>query len=177
MCTRLPARYTRPSRPGVDTVVVPAGLPPSTEPWNCAPPAIRAVVAFGKFHSSFGPRSVTGSPGLPEPVLVLTSASSASRLTITVAPAGMPLNTRSAACAVVPMESVTVKTCRALVPSPVKVTVGPAVATVPVAVAAPAHFDRSAMVVRSDAYLSPAAASWICCPGGVSTTLPDVVPR
>ncbi|OKI14029.1 hypothetical protein A6A07_12635 [Streptomyces sp. CB03911] len=91
-------------------------------PWNWAWPVSRAVVAVGKFHSSLGRRSVVGSPGMPVPVYVLITGLADSMLTITVAPAGMRANSRPIMPPVEPARfPATLKTCRALVPSPVKV--------------------------------------------------------
>ncbi len=54
--------------PGMLMVVVPAGLPAITEPWNWALPRICAAVEVGKFHISRERSSVVGSPARPVPV-------------------------------------------------------------------------------------------------------------
>ncbi|GAA3022279.1 hypothetical protein GCM10020229_37070 [Kitasatospora albolonga] len=170
--TRFPATYTRPLKPGVWMVVVPVLLALIREPWNWAPPMMVVVAAFGKFHSRFGRSSVNGSPSSPVPVLVLITGLVPSMLMMTVAPAGMPVMTKSAALVVEPRLPGTLKICRALVPSPVKVTWFPLVVTVPVAVWVEAQVESPASWSGMPEYWSPAVASWIAWPVGTTLTVP-----
>ncbi len=152
-----------------------AGLPAMIEPWNCAPPLMAEVVAVGKFHISRGRRVAVGVPS--KPVLVLITAPSESMLTTTVAPAGIPANTRSTGPPVGLVRfPVTLKTCLALVPSPVKVTSEAVNATVPVAAACAAQPEAVSIWVSTSRYGSAALASWIAEPVGAMSVVPVRVP-
>jgi hypothetical protein len=52
VCSREPVVKKRPFIPDAVTVARLLWFPISTLPWNCAPPAIRTLVASGKFHRS-----------------------------------------------------------------------------------------------------------------------------
>ncbi len=152
-----------------------AGLPAITEPWNCARPVIVDVVAVGKFHIRRGRRAAVGVPS--KPVLVLITELSESMLTTTVAPVGMPENTRSTGPPVGLVRfPVTLKTCFMLVPSPAKVTSKFVRVTVPVAAAVPTQADTVSIWVSASLNAAAALASWMAAPVGAMSVTPVRVP-
>ncbi len=100
-----------------------------------------------------------------------------SMLTTTVAPAGMLSNTRPI-CP--PFGAArfpgTLKTCFALVPSPVKVASLLVTTTVPVAVALATQAETSSICVSADWYGAAASGSLIAWPVGSMETVPVSVP-